>query len=1049
MKLKLFIDRPILAGVISALILMIGIIGLYQLPIEQFPDIAPPTVEVTTTYTGANAETIQKSVVAPLEESINGVENMIYMVSSSTNTGDVTISVYFKQGTDPDMAQVNVQNRVAAAQGLLPAEVTKIGVCTNKKQNSTLKIFALYSPDHSYDDNFLNNYLKINIEPLISRISGVGEAKIMGADYSMRIWLKPDIMAQYGLVPSDITATLSEQNLEAPTGILGENSENTFQYTLKYRGRYESEEEFAQLVIKALPDGEVLRLGDVAEIELGALTYSLSSTIAGCPGTACMISQQSGSNANEIIMQIDKVLDEVSKQLPKGMKIVSLTSSKDFLDASIDNVIKTLVEAIILVILVVFVFLQSFRSTIIPTISIIVSLVGTFAFLHIVGFSLNLLTLFALVLVIGTVVDDSIVVVEAVQAKFDEGYKSPYTATVKAVEGISSALFTTSLVFMSVFIPVCFVGGTVGTFYTQFGATMAVAVGLSLINALTLCPALCALLMTPHMEAKAGEKLSFSSRFHRAFETSFQRLLDKYKVGVSFFIRKKWLTAGALVLSCILLAVLLRTTKTGLIPNEDQGVIFVNVSTAPGSSNAETKRIMSEIEKRITSIPQMECYAKIAGTGMISGNGASSGMFILRLKSWDERKNPEDQLQAVNGQIYARTADIKSAKLMVFSLPMITGYGNTNGVEMYIQDKAGGKVEDLQAQTMKFIRTLSKRPEIAMAFTSFDTRYPQYKVEVDAIQCKKNGVSPSDVLSTLSGYVGGIYSSNLNLFSKLYRVMVQAQPEYRLDTEALNNIFVRNASGEMSPIKQYLKLTKVYGAESLTRFNMFSAISVNIVPADGFSSGQAITAIYETASQTLPTGYGYEFSGMTRDEAGQGNSILIIFIICFLFVYLILCALYESLFIPLAVILSIPFGLMGSFLFAQMFGIENNIYMQVGLIMLIGLLAKTAILLTEYASERRKQGMSIHEAAIEAARVRLRPILMTALTMIFGLFPLVVATGVGANGYRSLAVGTVGGMLIGSLALLFIVPFLFIVFQHIQEKLMPARVIQQIDDSTI
>ncbi|WP_455622535.1 efflux RND transporter permease subunit [Parabacteroides sp.] len=1049
MKLKLFIDRPILAGVISALILMIGIIGLYQLPIEQFPDIAPPTVEVTTTYTGANAETIQKSVVAPLEESINGVENMIYMVSSSTNTGDVTISVYFKQGTDPDMAQVNVQNRVAAAQGLLPAEVTKIGVSTNKKQNSTLKIFALYSPDHSYDDNFLNNYLKINIEPLISRISGVGEAKIMGADYSMRIWLKPDIMAQYGLVPSDITATLSEQNLEAPTGILGENSENTFQYTLKYRGRYESEEEFAQLVIKALPDGEVLRLGDVAEIELGALTYSLSSTIAGCPGTACMISQQSGSNANEIIMQIDKVLDEVSKQLPTGMKIVSLTSSKDFLDASIDNVIKTLVEAIILVILVVFVFLQSFRSTIIPTISIIVSLVGTFAFLHIVGFSLNLLTLFALVLVIGTVVDDSIVVVEAVQAKFDEGYKSPYTATVKAVEGISSALFTTSLVFMSVFIPVCFVGGTVGTFYTQFGATMAVAVGLSLINALTLCPALCALLMTPHMEAKAGEKLSFSSRFHRAFETSFQRLLDKYKVGVSFFIRKKWLTAGALVLSCILLAVLLRTTKTGLIPNEDQGVIFVNVSTAPGSSNAETKRIMSEIEKRITSIPQMECYAKIAGTGMISGNGASSGMFILRLKSWDERKNPEDQLQAVNGQIYARTADIKSAKLMVFSLPMITGYGNTNGVEMYIQDKAGGKVEDLQAQTMKFIRTLSKRPEIAMAFTSFDTRYPQYKVEVDAIQCKKNGVSPSDVLSTLSGYVGGIYSSNLNLFSKLYRVMVQAQPEYRLDTEALNNIFVRNASGEMSPIKQYLKLTKVYGAESLTRFNMFSAISVNIVPADGFSSGQAITAIYETASQTLPTGYGYEFSGMTRDEAGQGNSILIIFIICFLFVYLILCALYESLFIPLAVILSIPFGLMGSFLFAQMFGIENNIYMQVGLIMLIGLLAKTAILLTEYASERRKQGMSIHEAAIEAARVRLRPILMTALTMIFGLFPLVVATGVGANGYRSLAVGTVGGMLIGSLALLFIVPFLFIVFQHIQEKLMPARVIQQIDDSTI
>lgn len=1047
MKLKLFIDRPIFSAVISALILLVGIIGLSQLPIEQFPDIAPPTVEVTTTYTGANAETIQKSVVAPLEESINGVENMIYMVSTSNNTGDVTITVYFKQGTDPDMAQVNVQNRVSAAQGLLPAEVTKVGVTTNKKQNSTLKIFGLYSPDDSFDQDFLNNYLKINIEPLISRIPGVGEAKVMGADYSMRIWLKPEVMSQYGLIPSDISTVLAEQNLESPTGILGENASNTFQYTLKYRGRYETEDEFEQLVIKALPNGEVLRLKDVADIELGALTYNMDVAISGHPSTACMISQQSGSNANEIISEIDEVLDEASRQLPKGMQIVDLMSSKDFLDASIDKVIETLVIAIVLVILVVFLFLQSFRSTVIPAISIVVSLIGTFAFMYVVGFSLNLLTLFALVLVIGTVVDDAIVVVEAVQAKFDEGNRLPYVATVKAMGGISSALVTTSLVFMSVFIPVSFVGGTTGTFYAQFGMTMAAAVGLSLINSLTLCPALCALFMTPHENGENnGKERSFSSRFHQAFEASFKGLSEKYLKGVSFFMRRKWLAGGALVLACIVLGVLLKTTKTGLIPNEDQGNLFINVSTAPGSSQTETKRIMQEVEKRIGSLPQVEHYAKIAGFSMVGGSGSSTGMFILKLSPWDERTKPQDQLQAITAQIYAKTADIKSARLMVFAQPMITGYGNTNGVEMYVQDKAGGSVDELQAQTTRLIQKLTERPEIAVAFTSFNTRYPQYKVEVDAALCKKHGVSPGEILSTLSGYVGGSYSSNLNLFSKLYRVMVQAAPEYRLDKEALKNIFVRTSSGEMSSISQYLKLTKVYGAESLTRFNMFSAVSVNITPANGFSSGQAIRAIQEVAAEVLPTGYGYEFAGMTRDEAGQGNSILIVFVICFLFVYLILCALYESLFVPLAVILSVPFGLMGSFLFARIFGIENNIYMQVGLIMLIGLLAKTAILLTEYASERRKEGMGIWDAALDAARVRLRPILMTALAMIFGMLPLAVATGVGANGYRSLAIGTVGGVLIGTVSLLFVVPFLFTVFQRIQEKIMPSHEKPEIED---
>lgn len=1045
MKLKLFIDRPILAIVISALILMVGIIGLNRLSVEQFPDIAPPTIEVTTTYIGANAETIQKSVVAPLEEAINGVENMIYMTSSATNTGSVTIMVYFKQGTDPDMAQVNVQNRVASAQGLLPAEVTKNGVVTSKKQNSTIKIFSLYSPEGSYDDKFLSNYVKINIEPLISRIPGVGSANIMGADYSMRIWLNPDVMAQYGLVPSDITVTLGEQNIESPTGSFGENSDNTFQYTLKYRGRYETEEEFGDLVIKALPSGEVLRLKDVATIELGASAYNTSTSISGHPGVACMISQQSGSNANEIIEEIDKTLAEVNKQLPKDMEIADIMSMKDFLDVSINNVVETLIEAIILVVLVVFIFLQSFRSSLIPTISIIVSLVGTFAFLNIVGFSLNLLTLFALVLVIGTVVDDAIVVVEAVQAKFDEGYKSPYTATIKAMGGIASALVTTSLIFMSVFIPVCFVGGTTGTFYTQFGATMAVAVGISLINALTLSPALCALLMTPHMEGNTGEKLSFSSRFHKAFEASFSAVVHKYEKGVSWFIRKKWLTCSLLVATCAALFLLMKTTKTGLIPNEDQGTVFVNVSTAPGSNNVETLRIMDELEKRIIPLTQIERYAKVTGYGMISGNGPSSGMLIIKLKPWDERTSPKDGLQAVIGQIYARTADIKAAKIIAFAPPMIMGYGNSNSVELYVQDKTGGKIENLQKETMKIIQQLSTRPEISMAFTSFDTKYPQYKVEVDAVQCKKNGISPSEVLNTLSGYVGGNYSSNLNLFSKLYRVMVQAAPEYRLNEESLANMFVRTSSGEMSPINQYLKLTKVYGAESLTRFNMFPAIFVNVMPADGYSSGQAIQAIREVTSQALSNGYGYEFSGMSRDEAEQGTSVLVIFIICFLFVYFILCALYESLFIPIAVILSVPFGLTGSFLFAKLFGIENNIYMQVGLIMLIGLLSKTAILLTEYASERRKQGMSIREAALDAARVRLRPILMTALTMIFGLFPLVVATGVGANGYRSLAVGTVGGMIVGTLALLFIVPPLFMIFQHLQEKVMPKRNIPSIE----
>lgn len=1039
MKLRTFIDRPILACVISVLILMLGLISLFNLPMEQYPDIAPPTVSVSTSYTGANAETVQKSVIVPLEEAINGVENMTYMTSTATNNGSGSITIYFKQGTDPDMATINTKNRVSEAEGLLPAEVTKIGVTVEKRQNSMLKILALYSPDNSYDQTFINNYFKINVEPRLSRITGVGNVNVMGGDYAMRIWLNPQVMAQYSLVPDDVISALGDQNVEAATGTLGEDSENTYQYTLKYRGRYETSEEFGNIVIKSLSNGEVLRLKDIAKVELGAQSYAYNSEINGHPGATCMISQTAGSNANEIIEEIDKLTAEIAKELPKGLVLTDLMSTKDFLDASINEVVKTLIEAIILVILVVYVFLQSVRSTIIPAVSIIVSLVGTFAFLYIAGFSLNLLTLFALVLVIGTVVDDAIVVVEAVQAKFDEGVRSPYKATTGAMDGIAAAIVTTSLVFMAVFIPSSFMGGTSGTFYMQFGLTMAVAVGISAINALTLSPALCALIMTPHIDTSTGQKLSFSSRFHQAFEASFNRLILRYKGGVKWFFRRKWIVGTALVASIALLVVLMKTTKTGLVPEEDMGCIFMNVTTPPGSSLSQTIKAMSEVEKCIKDIPQISRYSNVSGYSMMGGQAPSGGMLIIKLKPWDERTKSQDNINAVISEIYRRTANIKSAKLFVFAQPTIMGYGMGNGFELYVQDRAGGDINTLQKYTTDFIAALNQRPEIQMAYTSFDTKFPQYTVEVDAARCQRAGVTTTDVLSVLSGFIGGNYSSNFNRFSKLYRVMVQADKTYRLDKNALNNMFIRTSSGEMAPIGQFVTLTKVYGTETLSRFNLYSSIQVNGLPADGYSTGEAIAAIAEVAKETLPVGYGYEFGGITREEAGSGSNTVIIFAICIIFVFLILCALYESIFVPLAVMLSVPFGLMGSFLFAKMWGLENNIYMQTGLIMLIGLLAKTAILLTEYASARRRQGMTIAQAAVSAAGVRLRPILMTALTMIIGLFPLVVASGAGANGNISLGVGTVGGMIVGTLALLFVVPTLFIVFQTLQERLMPAR----------
>ena len=1032
MKIRTFIDRPILSGVISIAIIIVGLIGLSQLPMEQFPDIAPPTVRVSATYTGANAETVMKSVIVPLEEQLNGVENMMYMISTATNAGSATLNVCVTQGTDPDMSMVNVQNRVASAQGLLPAEVTKSGITVRKRQNSQLKSMTLYSPEDLYDINFLGNYMKINIEPQISRVTGISEVNIFSANYSMRIWLDPLRMAQYGLMPSDITAVLAEQNVESPTGTLGAESPNTFQYVLKYRGRYENEVDYGNLIIKSLPNGEVLRLKDVARIELGTENYTRMSQTSGHPGVSCIMSQTSGSNANEVISEIDALVTEISSSLPKGMVLADIMSTKDFLDASIANVVETLFVAILLVVLVVYFFLHDLRATLIPSLAILVSLIGTFAFLNIVNFSLNLLTLFALVLVIGTVVDDSIVVVEAVQAKFDEGYKSAYRATADAMGGLTSALTTTTIVFMAVFIPVSFMGGTTGTFYTQFGLTMAVAVAISLLNAMTLSPALCALLLKPR--ATNGEKQGFSDRFHYAFDRSFRHMQQKYLQGVSLLVRHKSIAVGSIFVACALLVILMNTTKSGLVPQEDMGVINVNVQTAPGSSLNETNRIMDEIEAAICDIPQIKIYSRVTGQDATHNQSSSAGSFSIRLKDWNERKKKGDDVASVMNEIYRRTDGIKAAAIRVSTLPMISGYGLNNGFDLYIQDKKGGTIEELLEHTNAFIDALNKRPEISRAYTTFNTKYPQYMVDVDAAQCKRNGVSPSDVLNTLSGYVGGTYSSNLNRFTKLYRVMVQAAPEYRLDTEALNNIFVRNSSGKMSPISQYLTLTRVYGSESLSRFNLFPAINVSGVPADGYSSGQALTAIQEVAKTTLPEGYGYEFGGMSREEISTGNTTTIVFIICVVFIYLILCALYESLLIPFAVILSVPFGLMGSFLFAKMWGLENNIYMQTGLIMLIGLLAKTAILLTEYASDRCRQGMSISTAAMSAAKARLRPILMTSLTMIFGMLPLMFAQGVGANGNISVGVGTVGGMLLGTLALLFVVPVLFIIFQYTQER---------------
>ncbi|MFI3247585.1 MAG: efflux RND transporter permease subunit [Rikenellaceae bacterium] len=1054
MDLKQFIVRPVLSSVISIIIVVMGLISLVNLPIEQYPDIAPPTIQVSTTYYGASAETILNSVIAPLEESINGVEDMTYMTSKATNSGSADISVYFKQGTDPDMASVNVQNRVTKAMGDLPAEVTSVGVTTSKRQNSMLQVLAIHSPNNTYDQNFLSNYLMINLEPQILRVNGVGEVNVLGSSYSMRIWMKPDVMAQYSLVPSDITAVLAEQNIEAATGSFGENSSETFQYTMKYTGRLMTEEEFNDIVIRSSSDGEVLRLKDVARVEFGGDSYAFNSQLNSHNNSMCIIYQTAGSNATSINLQIDALIEQARKDLPNDVEITQIMSSNDFLFASIHEVIKTLFEAILLVTLVVYIFLQDFRSTIIPIVGIFVSLIGTFAFMMVIGFSLNLITLFALILVIGTVVDDAIVVVEAVQARFEAGYTSSYKASIDAMKGLSSAIFSTSLVFMVVFIPVSFMGGTSGTFYKQFGLTMAVAVGISMVNALTLSPALCALLLKPHINEAGEARLNFSARFRMAFNTVMDTVVKRYSTIVMTFIRHKWLPWMTLVASIAVLMVLMNNTKTGLVPDEDQGILMININAAPGSSLATTSDIVACISERIETIPEVRDVSSVAGYGLLSGQGSSYGFMFVKLLDWEEREGEGQDVNSIIQKIYQLTYDIKDAQIFAMSPGMIPGYGVGNALEMYSQDKKGVDVNEFFTTTQQYLAALNQRPEIAMAYSTFNVNFPQWEVSVDAAMCKRAGVSPSTVLSTLSAYYGSQYVSNINRFSKVYRVMIQADPEYRVDENTLKNTFVRMDNGEMSPLSQFVTLKRVYGADALSRFNLYTSIQVNAMANEGFSTGDAIKAVNEVAETSLPQGFGIDFGGITREESetAGGSGTALIFGICFLMIYLILSALYESYILPLAVILSIPFGLMGSFIFAQIFGLDNNIYLQTGLIMLIGLLSKTAILITEYASARRASGMSIVAAAVSAAKARFRAILMTALSMIFGLLPLMMSTGVGANGNRSLASGTVGGMIIGTLALMFITPSFFIFFQWLQEKISPASsavVIDEIEGSAL
>ena len=1127
MKLDLFINRPVLSTVISIFIVILGTMGLMQIPITQYPDIAPPTVQVSTAYMGANAQTVLNSVIAPLEEQINGVENMDYMSSSATNTGQASIQITFKMGTDPDMAAVNVQNRVAKATGLLPAEVTQVGVITQKRQSSMLMVFSLVDTEDRYSSDFLENYTKINLIPQVQRVAGVGDAQVFAGSYAMRIWLDPEKMASYGLIPTDVSAVLAEQNIEAAPGNIGEREHQTFQYTLRYRGRLQEASQFENIVIKSNADGSLIRLKDIARVELGSESYSFGTRTNGHKSVGCMVSQIAGSNATKIIQDIEKTLEESKSSMPAGLEIHMAQNVNDFLFASIHEVVKTLIEAFVLVFLVVFIFLQDLRSTLIPTIAIPVALVGTFLVLNLIGFSLNLLTLSALVLAIAIVVDDAIVVVEGVHAKLDLGYTSARTASLDAMRELGGAIVSITLVMMAVFVPVSFMGGTSGTFYRQFGITMAVAIGFSALNALTLSPALCAIILKAHNDHRSlGERVQvaqkaaleqmkekyavkgkkfglslppwltllllvativmmvvglftfehviisiiawgiaivailglFSDRFITAFNQWYERILERYKKNVNHFIRRPWLSMGLVVASIGGLFWMMQATPTTLVPTEDTGTLMGIVAMPPGTSQDRTDEVLQQVEKMVMASPLVKNTMAISGFSMMGGQGPSYGSFFIKLKPWEERNAVTESAKMVFINLLIESQkSFKDAQVFFFQPPMIMGYGMTNGFSLNLQDRTGGELTKFKDVATNFIAELNKRPEIQAAQTNFDTKFPQYVIDIDAAQCKRAGISPRDVLSTLQGYFGGLYSSNFNRFGKIYRVIVQAEFSARANIESLNNIKVRNARGQMAPITQFMTLTPTEGPDNINRFNMFTSISINGNPADGYTSGQAIQAVEEVAKASLPVGYTYEYSGLTREEqSASGSTTAIVFGLCFLFIYLLLAAQYESYLLPLAVLLSVPFGLLGSFLFIQGIGslsllpgvagqimgavfgeAQNNIYVQIALIMLVGLLAKNAILIVEFALDRRKAGMSITTASLEGAAARLRPILMTSMAMIIGLLPMMFAFGVGANGNRSLGTTAIGGMLIGMICQIFVVPALFRIFQGLQERIKP------------
>jgi len=1048
MKNNIFINRYVMACAISIVIALVGFICMNSLPVEQYPSIAPPQVMVSTSYTGADANTVMKSVIQPLEESINGVPNMTYMTSKASSNGNVSISVFFEQGTDADMAVVNVQNCVSKAQALLPADVTKVGVTVQKMQNNILRILALKSTDGKYDDDFVSNYADINIVPRLKRITGVGEVTALGNTYALRIWMKPDVMAQYGLEPNDVFMAISNQSFVASTGSLGEQSQNKYQYSMEYKGTLKSVEEFNDIVLKTTDGGHLLRLSDVAEVEIGAQSYSFVSDINGAPGTMIMIFQSPGANATEVNARITQMCEEVKATMPAGLDFITMMTSDDFLFAAIHNVVETLIIAIILVILVVFFFLQNFKATVIPSISICVSLMGTFAVVSLAGFSLNILTLFALVLAIGTVVDDAIVVVEAVMGKIEAGITDAKEATRQAMSEVSVAVISCTLVFMAVFVPVTFMGGTSGTFFTQFGVTIASAVGLSCVSALTLCPALCAIMLKATEKKEERKSLSYYTK--KAYDASFNAILKKYSKSVQKFIKRPALAWGLLVIAGVLLVFFMKNLPSGLVPQEDQGVFIAEIRAPEGYTLQQTNDLVKQVEEKVKEIPELESYAISCGYGLISGHGSSFATLVVRLKNWDDRPGMNHLIDLVIGRFYYACMDIKDAKVLPFQLPQIPGYGTSNNVTLIVQDPTDGNLSEFAAQTDKFLTKLTERPEIASAMSTYSERYPKYKVDVDATQCDRAGVSAKAVLSTLGNYCGGAYIGNFNQFGKVYRIMACATPEARLDPSSLQNIFVKVKGGKMAPLSEFVTLKEIVGPSNIEHFNLFQSITTSVTCANGYSEGQAHQAIEEVFRKEMPSTATFEYSGMSREveESANSNTTTLIYCICAILIYLILASLYNSWFTPMAVLLSVPFGLMGAFIMAYLCslvslpGSDNNIYLQTGVIMLIGLLAKTAILITEFASERRAHGMSIVDAAFEACKERLRPILMTVVTMIVGMIPLIIEGGAGANGNRALAMGVVGGMSVGTIALLFVVPAFFIVFQKLHEKFQGKEVVE-------